>query len=165
MFRALIVSLVVVVAASTARADDVPCPAGANCSVYVPSGWKKDAAAQGSQALLIAVSPDDKAGLLYTVVEAKNFDAALGMIDAILGKVVKDAKVEKGGKLTVNGIPALGFTGSGKSADDGKAVSLAAVILQPNPTHVLFAIAMTHNEVKAKYKAEFDKALAGIKKQ
>jgi len=165
MIRALLVSFAIIATTAAARADQIPGPPGSEVSVYTPPGWARDGGAQGSQALLLAVSPGKDAALFYAVVEAKNIAAAMQLIDGLLGKIITGAKVEQGGKLTVNGMAAVAFTGSGKAVEGGKPSSLAAVILQPNATHVLFAIAMAHNDVMPKYKAEFDKALAGIKKQ
>jgi hypothetical protein len=167
MIRSILaaLSLSFVLASATAHAKDIDGPPGSNVKVYVPDSWKTDGGAQGSQGLVMAVSPDDKAAMLYAVVEAKNFDAAMQMLDGIVSKVFKDAKIEKGGKVTVNGMAGLAFGATGKAVDDGKPASAVALILQPNATHVLFAIGMAHSDVKSKYKAEFDKALAGIRKQ
>jgi hypothetical protein len=166
MIRSLIVSFVIVLAAATAAdAKTIPGPPGSNAEVYVPDGWTLSGDAKGSEGLVLAISKDQKAGMLYAVVEAKNFDAALKVLDGILDKVIKDAKIAQGGKVTVNGMPGVAFAGTGKAADDGAPVSVVAIILQPNSTHVLFAIGMAHDDVKAKYKGEFDKALAGIRKK
>lgn len=156
--------LFAVASTTTAFADELAGPPGSGVTVYSPHGWKTQAAQQGSEAILLSVAPTEEAGLFYAVVEAKNFDAATQGIDKILSLAIKDVKVEKAGKITVNGMPALAFGGKGTAVDNGKAVTLALVLLQPNADHVLFAVAMAQTDKKSAYKAEFDKALAGIKK-
>jgi hypothetical protein len=146
-----------------AIADEVAGPKGSNTKIYVPKGWKVDAAEEGSQAMLLAVHSSLKAGLLYVVVEAKNVEAAGTLIDGIVGKVVSDAKITAGGPVTVNGFAGLAFKATGKAVDDKKPVVLRALMLDTKSNHVLFAIAMVHTDVQAKFEPELKAALAGIK--
>jgi hypothetical protein len=161
--QTIIIGLTLATAATPAIADEVAGPKGSNTKIYVPKGWKVDAAEEGSQAMLLAVHSSLKAGLLYVVVEAKNVEAAGTLIDGIVGKVVSDAKITAGGPVTVNGFAGLAFKATGKAVDDKKPVVLRALMLDTKSNHVLFAIAMVHTDVQAKFEPELKAALAGIK--
>lgn len=159
-----LITLLFVAAGSVASADTIPGPAGSNVTVYSPKGWKTQAAEDGGNAILVAVSPKDDAALLYAVVTAKDADAALAIVDGVLGKMVKDVQIKQGGKTKVDGMPALALVGTGTSVDDGKPVSLGAVIVKTNDDHMLFAVGIAQSDRQSAYKKEFKKALAGIKR-
>jgi hypothetical protein len=163
--RIALVATLLAIAAAPARADRVAGPAGSDFTVDVPKGWTSQAAQQGSEAILISVSPKQDAGLVFAAVEAKNFDNAVKLIDEILGAVVTDPKVTKGGAVTINGMQGLALGGTATAKDDGKPVTLGAVIVQTNATHVGIAIGMVHTAVKAEYKAALEAGLSGLKRK
>jgi hypothetical protein len=163
--RIAIVALVAATLASTtARAEMIDGPDGSHVRVYKPKDWAAQAAVQGTEALMVAIAPANDAAVIYAVAEAKNADAGLKFLDDFTGKLIKNPKITKGSKVTIAGMPGIGFGATATAVDGGKPVEVVAVILQVNDSHVLFAIAMSHADARGKYKADLEKALSGIQK-
>jgi hypothetical protein len=158
------IAVVFLLAATPAFAKDIDGPKGSKVKVWAPDGYKMDAVEQNGEALMIAIDPKENAGFIWAAVDAKSVDAATKVLDGIVGKVVKGAKVEKGGAVKLNGIDGLAFKGSGTAIDGGDAVTLSVLILQPTAGKALFVVAMVKTAKKADYKTTFEKVLAGIRK-
>jgi hypothetical protein len=165
MKHSLILSLALTLslaAVSPARANDVPGPAGSNCVVYVPDGWKVAAVQKGGEAVMSAASPADDAAFIWMVAEAANADRAIKAVDAQIGKFVTDIKHDKRSKTTLNGMPAIAASGTGMA--EGKPVSFGVVIVEPVKGKYLFTIGIVETAKKKQYKPELTKVLAGIRK-
>lgn len=142
-----------------ALAKDFAVP-GTKLTAYIPDGWKLSAA---GDELLIAESPkEDEAAFLFAKVDGKSADQAVAGLDELIAKIVSDVKVTKAGKTTLNGMPAIAITGTGKA--DGKTALLMAVIVEAAPEKYLFTIGIVDAAKKAAYKATLDKVLGGIRK-
>lgn len=162
MKNSLIASFVLVLALSfAAHAKSVPGPAGSQVSIEVPDNFKSQGAEKDGEGVMVALSPKEDCMFLWALAKVENFDKATAALDGVLGKFVKDVKVDKAAKSTVNGMPAVAISGSGTV--EGKAATLAVVIVQTTPKTALLTIGIVETANKAAYKDTLKKVLAGIR--
>lgn len=146
---------------TTAAADDRPGPPGSGVQVHVPTGWKTSQVGQGGEGLLVSLSPDQEASVMFAVAESANLKKAVKALDGFLGKFVTGAKMGKAKKVTVNGMPALMSKGVGK-ADAGD-VAIAVVIAETPTGKALFVIGLVNAAKLGAYKATLAEVLAGVR--
>lgn len=134
---------------------------GSGVAFDVPTGWRSAEKSVDGEALVVALSPDEEASVIFAVSEAANADKAIRALDGALAKFVSGAKLQKARKAKLNGMRALVMGGSG--AVNGSPVKLAVTIVETPTKKVLFVIGLV-NAAKAKaYRKTLDELLAGIK--
>jgi hypothetical protein len=160
MKRSIIVSILLLLA-STAFAKDIKVPK-TDISVYAPD--PPEYKLEGDDTLLVAQRTDEVCSFLWTHVDGKDLDKALAGLDVLMGKLVTDIKQGKAGKSTINGMKTLILSGTGKKADNGKAISLMMLLVQTSANQVMIVVGGFETAKKDSCKAVADKVFGGIRK-
>jgi predicted Zn-dependent protease len=125
MKRILVLALVAAfLIPATSMAKTYP-HAEAKVEVTIPDNWK----VEGEDDTLSAVSADETLGLVFTVLAAKDVDAALEGLDKELSSFIKDLTPKKEGQpVTINGMKGMTIDAEGKI--EGVAMDVGLMILE-----------------------------------
>jgi hypothetical protein len=162
-----LIALAVVMAVSMPALAEKKQVSSAKVEFEVPTGWKATGKGDAKEGVLVAVSPDQEASIIFAVSEAENMEKAIKALDAMLGKVVINAKTAKAGKVTVNGMEGLAAKGAAQVKVKDKAIDVktAVLILKTKANKILFVIGIVNAAKKDAYKATFDEVIKSIKPQ
>ena len=125
----------------------------AKVQVDIPDTWKVEI----EDDTLQATAPKDAAGLVFSIVEAKELAAALESLEKELSSIVKDMKaLGEPEKVKFNGME--GYTINGKGKIEGVDVDLGVMILKAPSGKVIVVLGFTSSKSTEKQ----DAAIEGI---
>lgn len=137
----------------------------ANIQVSIPAGWTSAAQEDkaSGQAILVAQSADQEAGLVYAVIDAKNLQKAMKGLDKKLKEQLTGIKKGKFKKVKLNGMAGMSADGSAKTKD-GKDVAMFLLLIQPLKVKgkIVLVLGMVNAAKKADFLEPMKGALAGI---
>jgi hypothetical protein len=165
MLRSMLVSVslslaLVVGLAGAAHAGDVPYPAG-KVSFWLPDDWTNKGGGDEKGAMLATAAPDQSAGFIFTVTDAKDVKKAQKLIKKLLSPIVTDAKMGKGKNGKLNGMKETTFEGAGKAS--GKPVKILVMLIETPAKKVVLAVGLADADKFDANEATLMKIVTGIK--